>query len=283
MEFSKLNLNKDEIYLLSPFGLGDTAILCGLVDEISAKFDKKVNIVIKKSHQIVADIYNVTSVIAVDNFRYSIEDERLQNLVRNEKFPVPGKLFPAHFNFFERGLLLRNQDSNLYFGMLDYYKAMFYLGWDCKFKYPKKIGDSVYKNLVSTSHLEEKIGKIVGEFSFDSLVLVIPEASSFIVARKDYWNEIIKEYQRQGLTVITSVVDEKNRIKGIENISLTLNELILLCLLAKKVIAMRSGICDIVWQRGNDLVAVYPDLRTYYWGRIKSIFNESEVCEIVAE
>lgn len=277
MNLSSLHLSKERAYIYSPFGLGDTAILCGLKNVIEQRYGVPVSLVIRKSHKIVMDIYGISDYILVDNYRYSPTDQELLKLAASTPYIQPGKLFIGHFACHNLKALIDINSMHRRYTMLDCYKAFFELDWDVALSYPKTLPAEITNNTNLNKILDEKSINLKATPS----LLIIPEAYSFTNNVVD-WKEIVERYRNGGYNVYTSVSNKNFCLNGVENISVNLTELIALCMQVTNIITIRSGICDLIWCRGNSLTAIYPDINTYYWGRIKSIFPESTVNEIVA-
>lgn len=272
------DLNKEKAYLLSPFGLGDTAILCGLKSEIEKAYQVQVVLVVKESHEIVLKMYGIEEYEIINNRRFDSNSRILKDLAAATKFPQRGKLFVAHFDWSPKKNVLHIQDGNLFFGMLDFYKGFFGLPWECAFHYPK----SFPKVLLADDDLMPKLRRNGISSPLNKICLIIPEVHSFSPLPLQYWKDIAEQAKLEGLMPITSVYLKEFEIPDVKNVSLSLEELITISMLSKKVIAMRSGLCDLIWQKGKDLYVVYPCIRTYYWARLKSIFPESEANEVIA-
>ena len=55
----KSTSGKDKFYFISPFGLVDTLMLCGLQKAFEAQNNSKIHFIIKHSHEIVMKLYNI--------------------------------------------------------------------------------------------------------------------------------------------------------------------------------------------------------------------------------
>ena len=61
-----LKIKKNVMYFLSPYGLGDTMILCGFKDALEKKYNCKIHFLIKSSHKIVMDMYKINDFDIID-------------------------------------------------------------------------------------------------------------------------------------------------------------------------------------------------------------------------
>ena len=266
----KNTFNDNCLYLYSPFGLGDTAVLMGLRQAIEERYRLPVVYVIRQSHEIVAQMYNITDYILVDDTRLSTNDERLHKLSQLVPTPTPGKLFIAHFVFHRINNLVNfSNQNNKFFGMLATYKVFLQLQVDCNFHYPNNI-NSFISNSRSNKAIDGKTA------------LIIKEARTFDTSKSRFWDDLLNELLVNNYRVVTSHIDSRFNFPGIENVPCNnLFDLISLMGSSDKIFVTRSGICDITWQLGSKMTAVYENLHQFYWGRIKSIFPESNVNEIL--
>lgn len=276
--FNCNELDQRKAYLLSPFGLGDTAILCGLKSEIEKAYQEQVILVVKESHETILKMYEIEEYETYKNCRFDSNSNLLKIISDSVKFPQKGKLYVAHYDWSPKRRLLHIQDGNLFFGMLDFYKGFLGLTWECDFRYPRQVPRSIFVE----DQLKIKL-KLKGiNAPLNKICLLIPEVHSLSPLPVKYWCDLAEKVKDDGLIPVTSVCSEDFEIPGIKNVSLTLQELITFSMLSAKVISMRSGLCDLIWPKGKDLYVVYPDIRTYYWGRLKSIFPDSDATEVIA-
>lgn len=277
IELSEKQLSLDKGYLVSPFGLGDTAILCGLKNQIEIRYSMPIAMVIKKSHEVVCDMYDIKDYILCSGLDDGKSTKSLEEIAVEVASPSRGRLFVAHYDWHLKKELLHIQDGNIYFSFLDFYKGFLDLPWDCKFEYPKPY----FTKMVDILNIAKKLQESGIVAPINELALLVPEARTFKPIELSFWEGFAKDFKSEGLTPITSVTNECFMLKGIPNLKLSLNELICLAMNCRIVVVMRSGLCDLIWQKGKSLYVVYSDLRTYYFARLKSIFPTSNVNEVI--
>ena len=267
--------------MFSPFGLGDTAVLCGLKNVLEARYNSKVVFIIKESHCCIMKIYGIQDYRVIKDRRFTAQDGVLKELGKLVPFPEKGKCFIAHFTFHPIGELLERQVGNRLFTMLDYYLALFGLPWDTRLDSPKNLHQVIEDNWIA---VKDKLKEIEIDSNNNELkyALLIPESHSFRGINESFWGMIIDKVREKGLMPITSVTDEKYRLVGVINITGSLDELISLAMKADEIYSVRSGLCDLIWEKGEALTAIYPDVRSYYWARIKTLFPNSNIREIIA-
>lgn len=104
--------------------------------------------------------------------------------------------------------------------------------------------------------LKEKISKIDKP---ENMVLMLPETATLPMLPMDFWVNLAKEKSREGYTVITNAINEKNIIPGTICLDLSLEELLVLGKKCHSIYSMRSGVCDCLVERGHDLHVFYGD------------------------
>jgi hypothetical protein len=275
-------LSEDYYYFLSPFGLGDTLVLLGLKRKLESLYGKKIFFLLKESHLFLADLFGITDVIPIKEFRLPPDSPILIEMGKKCEEPEVGKVFAAHFALHPIGVLLNQQAANSSFAMLDHYLAMFKLPWNTLLEFPSgKIEKNISK--IDLSELKSKVETILKKnVEFEDLALIIPEVRSFSnLKNMKFWNDVVDKAKQENLVPIQSTTNKKFLISNLPNIELSLNELILLAFKSGLVISMRNGLCDVIWEKGEKLIAIYPDLNTYKFGRIKSLFPSSKTKEFI--
>lgn len=275
-------LSEDYYYFLSPFGLGDTIVLLGLKRELEDLYGKKIIFLLKESHLFLADLFGITDIIPIKEFRLPPDSPILIEIGEKCEEPEVGRIFAAHFALHPIGGLLNQQAANPSFAMLDHYLAMFKLPWNTQIEFPsEKIEENIIK--IDFSEVKSKLETVLGKnVEFEDLALIIPEVRSFSnLKNMNFWNDVVDKAKKENLIPIQSTTNKKFLISNLPNVELTLKELILLAFKSGLVISMRNGLCDVIWEKGEKLIAIYPDHNTYKFGRIKSLFPSSKTKEIV--
>lgn len=275
-DLSKIKIKSDQMYFLSPFGLGDTAVLCGLLPVLQKRLASPIKLIIKKSHIPIMKMYGCDNYDVISDQRFYPDSPELIDLANQQPFPQLGKIFVAHYCLYPINDLIRIQEIKHNFSMLDSYLCFFNLPWSTKLTNPENEINFIKEK---KDEVLNKVAKLIGVKS--DIVLLIPEAHTFKLANFKIWPMIIESVKSRGLIPITSVTSESCRIKNVQNLELELDELITLAMCAKEVYAVRSGLCDLIWPKGKSLTAIYPDIDSYYFGRLKSLFPSSNVNEIV--
>lgn len=267
MELSNLKLDKNTYYFLSPFGIGDTLLLCGLKKEIEKKINGKIYFIIKPSHKIILDMCNIKNFILLEkNQRFSLESEELKILSKKTPTPTKGQIYVAHYLLHSQYKdIIQQQSNKKIFTFLDCYRYFFGLDWDTTLSFP-------------TNSYHTKIRCKI-DLDLRKTVLLIPEAHSVASIKREFWQDLAEHIKKKNLLPITSTTNEYI-IPGIKNIDMNLEELIALAMNCHSIYSIRNGLCDLLNFKKN-LWVIYPDINTYNFNRIKTIFNTSMAREVI--
>ena len=241
-----LKIEKDQMYFLSPYGLGDTMILCGFKDALEKKYNYKIHFLIKASHKIIMDMYKIKN--------YSIIDmKNLDLFLLGDATPEPcvGKIFVAHPEFHKELLYLFDEVNTSVDGnktqFKEWYKKFLMLPKKTKFELPAwypKLSEKAKKKI-------EKIAPV------SNIVVLIPEANSLNIRNKTIWKNIIKSNKK--FKAITVVNNKKNKIVGIKNLDLDLYDTIAIMLACHSVYSIRNGLCDLVASKISNMIVLYAN------------------------
>ena len=241
-----LKIKKNVMYFLSPYGLGDTMILCGFKDALEKKYNCKIHFLIKSSHKIVMDMYKINDFDIIDM-------DKVDLFLLGDSTPEPelGKIFVAHPEFHKELMYLFNEINTSIGGektqFIEWYKKFLMLPQKTKFELPMW-----YPEL--SNYAKKKVKKLGG---LEKIVILIPEANSIKLYNKTIWKNIIKSNKQ--FKCITVVNERKNKIKGIRNLKLDLYDTVAIMLNAHSVYALRSGLCDLVANDIKNMTVIYSN------------------------
>lgn len=270
MEFDHINnnldLSDDKYYYYCCAGLGDTLITLSIRDLLEEKLGKKVVFILKKTHEVVAKMYEDKDCII-------LKDKEMQELVEKNlsKQVMSGKIYAAHpalhpemWTFFRP---IYDQDSTERF-----------LPWIHRFfgvKYREKLKEPTYYPPM-TDTLESKISKFD---KVDNIVMLSPEATSMLPLSDRFWENLVNELKEQGYTVVSNVIKKEKTVKGSIYIDLTSEEAVILGLNCHSVHSVRSGLCDLIFSKGKDLHVYYPTHSSYFIYSLNSMFRRTDIDE----
>lgn len=240
----KLKLRKNQLVLVCPRGIGDTFLVCSLIESIKkTNPGNEILIVCKKSHKGVINL-----------FAHHFNDVFIIN-----KFPettiglTDKRILVAHPAYSERGLLnvLGYKQINLF----DLYKIMFSLPSDV----------DMTRAIIPATAKEAAIAEFKSlKLSVGKTVIIAPEAVSLDIIDMDFWVKLSRELLRNGWQVCTNAMNSQNIIPGTTKISFDLDEAIAFAELAGWVICMRSGLCDLLsLTKNTKLTVIYPNKKWY--------------------
>lgn len=249
---------KDCYNFLSPYGLGDTLMLCGLKNAFEQKYNGEIHFIIKPTHEFIMKLYNIKNYDVIN-----IDADMLKHQTIND--PIIGQLYIAHMVFNDYGNSLLSNYSNF----LTLYKQFLKLDEGDIFETP-----SVQPSM------SDKSRQYLSQFgNFENMVLLAPNATSTQTLNIKFWNKIAKQMTSDGYTVLVNNELRNLKIKKAININLPIEDTVALGLMCHKVFSLRSGLCDILAQYNVDLTVFYADKTLYERYSINKIFNKSNFRE----
>lgn len=266
LKLKNLELSQDKYYYFCAAGLGDTFLTCGFLKKLKEKLNSDICLLIKKSHKVIMDMYNISDYILVD-----YNDIDLKKLSDKCLTPQEGKIYLAHpafhkelWEFFEG---IYYQTSTVPF--LDWFKAFLGLENNIELELPEKTPDL-------TKDFNERLNLIA---PLDKIVLFIPDATSMKPLPSSHWAQLTTDLKNQGYHIITNVSDAKNCLKGTQYIDMTVEEVVALALNCAKVYSLRNGLCDLIYSKGKDLTVFYPTHNAAYIFSLNKMFKRHDINE----
>lgn len=246
--YELINQNKSLFYFILPCGLGDTVILCSFRNILEEKYGSSIHFFIKPSQEPIIKMYgiqNYSFINLTDEWQYKNKD--LIELSKQNPIPKKGEIFVAHPDYHpelaEFCAELHNCKKNV--NLMSWFKRFF--GLDLKIIINEPLN---YPEL--SSELKTKLPN-----DLSKVVLFIPEARSIPLLPKEFWIKLKDKKEKEGFKVFSNIEKDKNLIGGIENIKMSLSDSIALCMQCGEVHALRSGICDVIHQKGSGLWVYY--------------------------
>ena len=272
MEFDyindKLKLDEDTYYYYCCAGLGDTMITLSIREELEKKFGKKIFFILKKTHTVVAKMYEEKNC-------FILEDREMQAIVEKNLYKKPegGKIYAAHPAFHEelRDFFRPIYDQNSTERFVPWFYEFFGLSGLEGIKEP-----TYYPPM--TQALKNKISKFD---SVDNIVMLSPEATSMLPMSNRFWESLTEELKEKGYTVVSNVIRKERTVNGSIYIDLTAEEAVILGLNCKAVYSVRSGLCDLIFSKGKDLHVYYPTHSSYFIYSLNSMFMRTDIDEVI--
>lgn len=111
--------------------------------------------------------------------------------------------------------------------------------------------------------LLKKVKKI--GLDIDNFVFFAPEASTCESVPAGFWEELKDRYQCRGIDVFCNAVKEKEFFKGFKRCSLSMKEVFILAGMAKEIVALRSGLVDLLVYTKQPVKVIYTKARHREW------------------
>ena len=266
MRNMSFSVRPDKIYLYSPYGIGDSLMICAYSDAINKKYGYNTVYLFKKSHQYIAESYELTN--------YEIIDEKsiAQNAHCFSSTPQKGRICRFHPEF-------SDDSSNLeeFMHGEKSFKELYAQYFDVN------IENFVEPKRIITKRCLEKIKNT----PLDKIVLCAPEMNASSPHDRVplcVFKKLIEEYKKEGYDVFVNA-----RKKEVVNefadycIDVEISELIWIAQKCYKVISSRSGIVDILAFLDVNMEVLYPNEHFYELYNLLRTFGISNISEIIVE
>lgn len=263
-----MELDKDKLYIVSPYGLGDTMILFGFMKELEKRYASSIVYVIKPSHKIVAELFGCDNYILSQFTR----DELIYTGKMNPE-PQGGKMWVAHPEFSNGDNLIR-EFMTCKISFVDMYRRFLGIPGKCHLVLP-----SFYPE-----HSDEK--RLADEVINEKTILLAPDMNASDPndhISKSYYDELILEYNHKGLKVIINSTSNEFCGKYTNIGDMDIRDLIFVAKKCGKVISARSGLCDLLAPILSNLRVVYPNKHFYEMYNFERNYDIQSVEEIVYE
>lgn len=256
---------KDQYNFLSPYGLGDTMMLCGFAKSWEAKNKGKIHFIIKPSHEVVMKMYGFT------NYTTAQFDLKLcKKLGKSVQNPQLGKLFVAHPIFIKTSQPILKQFESLSIDFKELYSR--FLDVDVNaFK--------IYENIPKmTSSFRQKIEAIS---SLDKIILFSPTANSVKSFPQSFWENLCCQLTKDGFSIISNVINPNDAVYGTHYLPMTTDEVVALAHACHSVYSLRSGLCDIIGRKTKNLTVFYDNQNTLFLYGLNKLLNRENIVEEV--
>lgn len=279
-DLPSLSLNPDTFYFVSPWGLGDTMILCGLKPALEQKLGGKIHLIVKPSHEVILRMYDDSAYTLAKTVHSNPHlSPTLTTIAKHHPHPQKGCFYVAHPDFFPhfKQLFSDMQTGLPHIPFLSWYRQFFGLPDNSVFSFPKH-----YPSI--SPALQDRFQKLAPQISLDQTVLILPEAMTVTEFPRVFWEALIQQQKKLGYCVISNITNPSMpHFSGVPNIDLSLEELVALSLACKEVFAIRSGICDLIFSKQEHLHVFYPNNAIRRIFSLKEMFQANRVQEISFE
>lgn len=240
----KYTMKRNTMYILCPAGIGDTLYIAAFAKAVKVCHAEinKVCLITKESHACIGGLFEgVDEVIASDCLTEQMDLYSIATKTWYLKNYIYG-----HF----KKNLCQTLDSEWYCdtdkNMISFYKRKI-------LKIPK------------SAEPEKMILPDTGKdraFQKEKAVVLMPCAATVPLLSIDFWNELADRIRLQGYTVYTNVKDNTEApIYGTHPLSESIADTAAICSHVHAVIALRSGMCDVLAMTSAPLIILNTDER----------------------
>lgn len=258
----KLDANKYYYYCCA--GLGDTMITMGFKHAIEQQLNGEIIFILKESHAFIADMYQDSALI-INNFAKKKIERRLT------RTPTLGHIYAAHpclhpemHKFFNP---IYYQTSTLKF--LPWFRKFLNIAEDSLMQAPKKYPDL-------SAQLLDRCQNIA---PLNKIILISPEATSMQLFPTWFWEDIVKDLIKQGYQPVSNVINPVNTVAQSTFLKLSSSDAIALGMNCHSVYSVRSGLCDLLYDRGRNLHVYYPSHSSYFLYSLNDMFHRQDIDE----
>ena len=251
-----------KISIVCCYGIGDIFLLCSIVKKHNEKNYEIVTT--KKLAKICRDVFGINNVKVLN-----LKDKLIIKKYNKMEYKKNYVLFNLQFR---KNKFLFNYFTYKNLNMLDLYKIILKLPPDYVL-YKPKINNIVYKEIAN------KYKKLYTS----KAVIIAPDANSMFAIDDSFWEELIEELIKNNYTILMNSNRFKN--KNVISIKPDFIDLMVLSDVVGWVIALRSGICDLLSASNCYLSIIYNKeyrmderkARKYY--SVKEIYNRDNINE----
>ena len=242
LQFADGSLSPETLYVLCPYGIGDTLYALGFMNAYRNYMasGREICFIVKERHVQMIQWFEaigerfiasdqLTSIL--DYFTVTHGIWRLDNyLYAHFKKDKGFQLLPAYQKIEEKNMLAR------------YRELVFGLPKDTAWSMP--LIPTASEDLIRQYDIDEKT------------VILMPYAVSAIAISMFFWEMIADSLKKLGYKVFTNVGKDEGVIRGTQELSEDIEKTAGLCEQALAVVALRSGMCDVLAQTEATLFVI---------------------------
>ena len=260
------NKNQDKLMLINPYSYGDTMLICGFKDAIEKYHNVKTHFIVKPEHEVLMKLYGIT-----DYSVKSFEKNELKEIAKTQKLEN-GCSFICHPCLLGDDKKLLKSFLNCEMDFIDIFRKTLSLPEEAELKKPVHIPQI-------TPELNEKLKNIA---PLDKIILFSPESFATERVTPRALEYRIKELKEDGYTVISSVKEKSEILKGSVYIPLSIYDALAIGINCAGVYAVRSGFVDLMIQYIDQMTVYYPNIRTFNQYNLK-YFKDKTTNDIIVE
>ena len=258
-KINQYSFKQDTMYICCPASIGDTLYIAALSD--TYKKEKRINrvcLIVKQNHESMVSMFG-----GVDE--YIVSDEMVDILDKYSMYRQVWNLDNYVYGHFHKDIHFRYYEEYFEFEKPDirqrYSKLILGLHGDSPFEIPGF--DRQYELFKSP------------------FFVLMPYAQTAKMLPDDFWSRIAENLLENGYKVYTNVDGKKEvPIIGTKAISCSLIETAKICEKAKAVIALRSGICDLLAFTDTKLIVLNTSEELYEEWNLLDVFNDKDITNV---
>ena len=116
------------------------------------------------------------------------------------------------------------------------------------------------------------VPSLVTRLFLNKVAMISPEAVSVPALPQYFWEELVEKLNQDGLQVICNVMNPENTVSGTHYISMSSSDAVALSMECNSVYSVRSGLCDLIFERGADLHVYHPLHKTFFLYEMNEMF-----------
>lgn len=273
-------LQRGECVCLVPHSLGDTLLFFECQNLIEKRYQLTCYPVIRSSQEVIAKLCGVKEYRTITDMhgflRWLILYHQGENLGFKDRigfkntFPKKGEIFVAHFGFLCASPKIENREKEpAGHRFLRTTLAGYGLPEDTPLPHKRNLAN------ISSSRVPSK----------QKIALLAPDALTvYLPQQKHLWTEIAKRLQQKNFTVVYNSIAEHKYLSPYATwLNCNLEQVVAVAKDAEQVIALRSGLCDILVDLGSKLHVIYPSESSYQQFALDGIFGTHNVEEHILE
>ncbi len=259
-------LDRNTYYFECCAGLGDTMLTCGYMYALELKYQAPIRLIVKPTHAFVPPMYDITDA-------WVIGKDISASFLEKHSDPVPkkGMIYAAHpckhpelWEFFKP---VYDYTSTIRF--LTWFKQFLGIEEYCRLRYP-----------LHYPELRKPVADRCAQLApLNRIAVLSPEAVSVPPLPSYFWKELADRLYQKGLTVVSNVINPENTVSGTHYVEMASSDAVALCMKCHSAYSVRSGLCDLISEKGPGLHVFYPRHNTFFLYEMNAMFPGADIDE----
>lgn len=258
-----VKLKKDEVGLINKFNIGETYLLCSMLNYFQRKDLKIVLISTKTNHESIFRLFSSN----VE--RYCIVPDLFTKSFNHCRSVVGGGIFSiCHSKLWSEFYCNKNSTQ------LDKLKELALIDRDAKISLPtiSEASKKQAKKLFESLNLKE-----------NKTVIVAPEAKSCMSLDRNFYKSLCRKLKEKGYAVFLNVTDISNSLADTKQSFLPIELVVPFADLCGHIISVRSGFCEVASSSNAKFHVIYPDKDFFELFPLNEIVNTKNLNEYILD